>query len=57
MCRVDHGYHYDLTAESIDHLLAERRAPAGAAAAQHADAPPPKEAKPRRAAPTKRKSV
>jgi NADH-quinone oxidoreductase subunit E len=26
MCRVDHRYHYDLTAEKIDGLVAERRA-------------------------------
>ena len=27
MCRVDHRYHYDLTAEKIDQLVEERRAP------------------------------
>jgi NADH-quinone oxidoreductase subunit E len=27
MCRVDHRYHYDLTTEKIDGLVAERRAP------------------------------
>jgi len=26
MCRVDHRYHYDLTAEKIDQLVGERRA-------------------------------
>jgi NADH-quinone oxidoreductase subunit E len=56
MCRVDHAYHYDLTTGRIDQLLAERRAPGGAAAAQHGEAPPPKEAKPRQAAPRKKKS-
>ncbi len=30
MCRVDHRYHYDLTAEKIDGLVAERRNPAAA---------------------------
>ena len=33
MCRVDHRYHYDLTAELVDQLIAERRAPAAAPAA------------------------
>src|SRR5258706_10872662 len=28
MCRVDHRYHYDLTAEKIDGLVRERRSPA-----------------------------
>jgi len=28
MCRVDHRYHYDLTAEKIDQLVAEKRHPA-----------------------------
>ncbi len=27
MMRLDHGYHYDLTAEKIDQLIAERRSP------------------------------
>ena len=27
MCRVDHRYHYDLTAEKIDGLVAERKQP------------------------------
>jgi NADH-quinone oxidoreductase subunit E len=27
MCRVDHRYHYDLTAEKIDGLVAERKSP------------------------------
>jgi len=27
MCRVDHRYHYDLTPEKIDGLVAERRSP------------------------------
>jgi NADH-quinone oxidoreductase subunit E len=30
MCRVDHRYHYDLTAEKIDQLVGERRAPPAA---------------------------
>jgi NADH-quinone oxidoreductase subunit E len=41
MCRVDHRYHYDLTAEKIDGLVAERRsAPAAVQApvAPHATA-------------------
>jgi NADH-quinone oxidoreductase subunit E len=28
MCRVDHRYHYDLTAEKIDQLVAQKRHPA-----------------------------
>jgi NADH-quinone oxidoreductase subunit E len=28
MCRVDHRYHYDLTAEKVDQLVAEKRHPA-----------------------------
>jgi len=28
MCRLDHAYHYDLTPEAIDRLVAERRSPA-----------------------------
>jgi NADH-quinone oxidoreductase subunit E len=27
MCRIDHRYHYDLTADKIDALVAERRTP------------------------------
>jgi NADH-quinone oxidoreductase subunit E len=27
MCRVDHRYHYDLTAEKIDQMVSERRSP------------------------------
>src|SRR5712671_6944915 len=27
MCRIDHRYHYDLTAEKLDQLVAERRNP------------------------------
>ena len=30
MCRIDHRYHYDLTAEKVDRLVAERRVPASA---------------------------
>ena len=32
MCRLDHRYHYDLTAEKLDALVVERRAPLSAAA-------------------------
>lgn len=32
MCRIDHRYHYDLTAEKLDLLVAERRSPASAPA-------------------------
>ncbi|HEV2034457.1 MAG TPA: NAD(P)H-dependent oxidoreductase subunit E [Candidatus Dormibacteraeota bacterium] len=32
MCRLDHRYQFDLTSEKIDALVAERRAPAAAAA-------------------------
>jgi NADH-quinone oxidoreductase subunit E len=32
MMRLDHRYHYDLTTEAIDALVAERRAPLSAAA-------------------------
>ena len=41
MCRIDHRYHYDLTPEKIDGLVAERRNPelsavqAGVASAEH----------------------
>ena len=27
MCRLDHAYHYDLTPDSIDRLVAERKSP------------------------------
>jgi NADH-quinone oxidoreductase subunit E len=27
MCRLDHAYHYDLTPEAVDRLVAERRSP------------------------------
>jgi NADH-quinone oxidoreductase subunit E len=30
MCRVDHRYHYDLTAEKVDALVAERKSPSSA---------------------------
>jgi NADH-quinone oxidoreductase subunit E len=43
MCRVDHRYHYDLTAEKLDGLVRERRDPSFApvhAAAPHAPAAP-----------------
>ena len=43
MCRIDHRYHYDLTAERIDALVAERRSPASppvVAAAPHPPAAP-----------------
>jgi len=33
MCRIDHRYHYDLTTEKVDQLVAERRSPAAAPAA------------------------
>jgi NADH-quinone oxidoreductase subunit E len=40
MCRVDHRYHYDLTAAKIDGLVAERRSPASAPAASVPPHPP-----------------
>ncbi len=44
MMRLDHGYHFDLTPEKIDALIAERRTPAAAA---QAPAPLPQKPKPR----------
>jgi NADH-quinone oxidoreductase subunit E len=43
MCRIDHRYHYDLTAEKIDGLVAERRNPSPTpvqAVTPHPPAPP-----------------
>jgi NADH-quinone oxidoreductase subunit E len=42
MCRVDRRYHYDLTAEKIDQLVGERRAPSAipARVAPHPGPPP-----------------
>jgi NADH-quinone oxidoreductase subunit E len=43
MCRVDHRYHYDLTVEKIDQLVAQKRHPAfppGHAASPHPPAAP-----------------
>ncbi len=54
MMRLDHAYHYDLTAEKIDSLIEERKRPLPAAAqaakaAAGEDQPPPRVAKPRAA--------
>jgi NADH-quinone oxidoreductase subunit E len=43
MCRIDHRYHYDLTVDKIDSLVAERRSPSSspvAAAPPHPPAAP-----------------
>jgi NADH-quinone oxidoreductase subunit E len=59
MLRVDHEYHYDLTAEKIDRLVAQRRSPAASpASAPHPGPLPEREReqpKPKRA-PRKKKS-
>jgi NADH-quinone oxidoreductase subunit E len=61
MCRVDHRYHYDLTAEKIDQLVEERRAPS-AIPARVAPLPSPPPSRggdaplPRKRAPRKKKA-
>src|SRR6202790_5757989 len=40
MCRIDHRYHYDLTAEKIDQLVTERRALASTAVQASTPHPP-----------------
>jgi NADH-quinone oxidoreductase subunit E len=40
MCRIDHRYHYDLTAEKLDALVAERRNPSPAPAQSAPPHPP-----------------
>jgi len=40
MCRIDHRYHYDLTAEKIDQMVAERKSPSSAPAAAAPPHPP-----------------
>ena len=41
MLRLDHQYHYDLTAEKIDQLVAERKSPSTSAQAQTSPHPSP----------------
>lgn len=55
MMRLDHRYHYDLTPEKIDQLIAERKAPA----ARLAPVPPSHEAPPprKRAGTTRKKKA
>jgi NADH-quinone oxidoreductase subunit E len=61
MCRIDHRYHYDLTNQKVDQLVAERKHPAAApvlASAPHPDPLPDGEReqpKPKRA-PRKKKA-
>lgn len=54
MMRLDHSYHYDLTAEKIDALIAERRSPAPPSPAP--PAAPAKPARKRATAPRKKKA-
>ncbi|GAC1690237.1 MAG: NADH-quinone oxidoreductase subunit NuoE [Candidatus Dormibacteraceae bacterium] len=48
MLRVDHAYHYDLTNEKVDHLVAERQSPPTSPASGEVNAPPLSSRKPRK---------